>query len=469
MTLPILTLDLGTSGAKGALVSVDGTVSATSFHAYPTTSLPGGGSEQDPQAWIDQTRETILDLLPASGVAAIVLTGQMQDLICIDARGQAIGFAVLYNDTRATEQAAALHETLPEWNAITGNEQSATSLPALWARAIGEDATLAAKTHHLLFSPASYVVAQLGLGYFCDETTASTTGLLDLSSRTWSQRICEAAKISVAALPTISSGMVGFAPANNHLGIPADTPIVLAPGDAACATAGLVGLKAGEDYVSFGTSGWHAQVVKEQQDPGATHQLALPGHGFLRIAAILSVGGTADWARQRFLPGVTTSASDAMLMRAVRQPTGIISLPSLRGERFPVRNDRLGAALIDIPADADNLRLYAAVLEGVCFGFAHDISGTGPLPATGGGSRSLPWMRMLADVTGRTIRVTPSNDAALRGAAIFAAEVLDLGTIEPLSSHAIVDIEPDPQAHAAYQPLRVRQRMLYDALSQLPR
>lgn len=470
MSLPILTLDLGTSGAKAALVDVHGIVIATSSHNYATTSLPGGGSEQSPQDWIDSARECILDLLAHSAnFAAVTLTGQMQDLICVDARGEAIGFAVLYSDTRATAEATQLQQELPEWNEITGNEQTATSIPAMWARAVAADATLAAKTHHLLFSPSGYVVSQLGLGYFCDETTASTTGLFDLSRRDWSRRISAAARINAAALPTISSGLVGLAPANNHLGIPAETPIVLAPGDAASTTCGLVGLAPGEDYVSFGTSGWHAQVVETQQAPSAIHQLALPGSGILRIAAILSVGGTADWARERFLPGVGNTTSDGMLMRTPRVPTGMLSLPSLRGERFPVRSDHLGAAIVDIPADAENLSLYAAVLEGVCFGFSHDITGTDPLPATGGGSRSLPWMRMLADITGRTVRVTPSNDASLRGAAIFAAHVLSLGVIEPLSSHAIVDIEPDPDAQPAYQALRARHRQLYDALNGLAR
>ena len=47
----ILAVDLGTSGAKVALVSVSGQVMDWAFQEVPLLLTPDGGAEQDPEAW----------------------------------------------------------------------------------------------------------------------------------------------------------------------------------------------------------------------------------------------------------------------------------------------------------------------------------------------------------------------------------------------------------------------------------
>lgn len=472
-TPAILALDFGTSGAKVALIAATGETLCVSDSAYPTITIPGGGVEQDPHDWVAAGRRAVTEVLesnPTVNVGAVSMTGQMQDLIRVDKNCDPIDNAILYSDTRARAEAQELKESLPEWDSITGNIQVATSAAAMWIRlsrelqARGESS----RTANLLFSPTGFIAAQLGLGTFCDETTASSTGLLDIASGTWSQRICLAAGVDVSKLPTIRSGHIGNTKAGNVLGLPENLPVILAPGDAAATTCGMVGFNTGDDYVSFGTSGWHAQVVDTLGAPSALHQLLLPGGSILSIAAVLSVGGVADWARKRFLGDTSAQDADRMMLKGDRGPTGMVSLPSIHGERYPLRDDELGAAIIDIHPEATNEALYAAVLEGVCLSLSHNISSGGELPATGGGARSLPWMRMLADMTGRTIRVISATDASLHGAACFAAHELGWAIIEPLSQRAIIEVEPEAEHTEAYASVKVRHRMLFDALSTLP-
>jgi xylulokinase len=47
----ILAVDLGTSGAKVALISVDGRVAAWEAEPVELLVLPGGGAEQRPDDW----------------------------------------------------------------------------------------------------------------------------------------------------------------------------------------------------------------------------------------------------------------------------------------------------------------------------------------------------------------------------------------------------------------------------------
>lgn len=456
----IVSLDMGSSGAKAALIDGAGVHHHTSFRRYQTISIPGGGSEQSPEDWVTAAREAILDL--PGGYDAIALTGQMQDLLFLDRGGIPLGNAILYNDTRAVSQAARLNEQIGDWYQRTGNVQSATSQAAQY-RLHAPSRPSAAR---LLLGPPGYIASLLGVGYHCDITTASATGLFNLAAREWDAEILRAAGISPDMLPEVSTGLVGTAAESNVLGVPGGTPVILAPGDAAATTTGIVGTDPGDDYVSLGTSGWHARITTRLQDsPSATHQLALPTDSVLRISSVLSVGGTADWARERFLPGVSAKDADALMMQRRREPTGMVSLPSLRGERFPVHSDQIGAAITGIRAGADNLDLYVAVIEGICMTLGQAITGNDTLAAAGGGAKSIPWMRLLADVTGRPIHVTHSSDATTHGAASFAATVLGRSPLEPLAEKALVLIEPEEANTATYAELMRRQRQLFEVLA----
>src|SRR5699024_9444566 len=112
-----------------------------------------------------------------------------------------------------------------------------------------------------------------------------------------------------------------------------------------------------------------------------------------------------------------------------RSPTGLLVLPSLGGERYPVRDDRLRGAVLGIDASTGPIDLYAATLEGVALALSHalDADDTGRvLPVIGGGAASLSWRRILADVTGRPVLAVDGSDATVLGAAIAGADALGL-------------------------------------------
>ena len=47
----VLSLDLGSSGLKTAIISDKGDVAAYCYEPYGTIVLPGGGAEQDAEMW----------------------------------------------------------------------------------------------------------------------------------------------------------------------------------------------------------------------------------------------------------------------------------------------------------------------------------------------------------------------------------------------------------------------------------
>ena len=534
----LLCLDLGTSAAKAALLDLDGTVHLRAEAPYPTRHAADGTAEQDPRDWERAARAVIVELLEAapaakaSGdgaapapvpdtapdveVAALVLTGQMQNLVPVPRSGAA-SIAILYSDTRAGVEAEELRAALAadgvSWDALTGNLQDATSCAAMHLRLLRAAPEQLADLQGVVFGPAGYLVARMGLGLWCDPTTAATTGLLEARTRDWSPAVARAAGLDPALLPALTGAagqIVGHAGAEATalLGVPDGLPVVLAPGDAGATTSGIVGLAPGDAYVYLGTSGWLASVLpgagvlptgapdateapageeSAGEDPaGVSHHLALGASSataeprILRISALLSAGAAADWARQALLDGADPAGADELLEAREQErglgPSGLLALPSIVGERFPVRDASLRGAVVGIDAGTRGIDLYAALLEGVAHGLAHGLESEGdssprPLPVTGGGASSAPWLRILADVTGRPVRTVDGTDAALLGCALVAAEALGLDhALVPLGARQeAATIVPDPSAAAQHAALRPAHRALYDAAAQVQR
>ncbi len=459
-------VDVGMSAVKAILLDDGGHIRATGH-----VEVPSAEGEQEPEDWWTAT----IDALWQCGegvcrVGLLALTGQMQDLVCLGGDGPLCP-AILYSDTRAHAELAKAHQLLgPEWTDITRNEQDASSLPAkvLWLRK--HEPEVLERTGLVLFGASGYIGWRLTGEGCCDVTTASTTGLLDAAARRWWPTAVNALGLR-GVMPRLVDGetVIGAAApdAAREAGLPPGIPVVVAPGDAVSTTIGIVGDDSHCGYTYLGTSGWLAVVVPEVAVPTAAHRLLLPAPGRqLMIGAVQSAGAAADWARRTFLPGM--SADEADQLAAEAGPSGLLALPSLRGERFPVRDPLARGVIVGMTDTTRPDQLYRAVLEGVAFAFRmllDTVPDNGePVPVTGGGARSLLWQRILADVLGRpVVRTTICDEVAALGAAVAAIRatggvapppLADRGTLEMLRpGPASVEYAKLAAAHTALLPL----------------
>jgi xylulokinase len=101
----ILAIDLGTSGPKVALVSVQGEVVDSEFEETRLLLLPEGGAEQSPQEWweaIDKATKRLLGkrLIPAEEIEGVICTGQWSGTVPVDQEGNALSNAIIWMDAR---------------------------------------------------------------------------------------------------------------------------------------------------------------------------------------------------------------------------------------------------------------------------------------------------------------------------------------------------------------------------------
>ena len=100
-----LAIDLGTSGPKVALVSVQGEVLACEIEKTPVMLLPGGGAEQDTRDWWEAICTATRRLLTRPEVenrtiVGLCCTTQWSGTVAVDRQGHPLGNAIIWMDAR---------------------------------------------------------------------------------------------------------------------------------------------------------------------------------------------------------------------------------------------------------------------------------------------------------------------------------------------------------------------------------
>ena len=101
----VIAVDLGTSGPKAAVLSLDGRVVASSRAGVETTFLPDQGAEQDPEAVWTAVKQACGTALSASTVdrtkvLAVICSSQYSSIVPVDAAGRPTMNMVLWMDKR---------------------------------------------------------------------------------------------------------------------------------------------------------------------------------------------------------------------------------------------------------------------------------------------------------------------------------------------------------------------------------
>ena len=109
----VLGIDVSTTATKAVLVDAAGAVAGIGASEYPVSRPHPLWSEQDPALWWAAAGVAIREALAAAGgatgadVAAVGLTGQMHGLVLLDAAGEILRPAILWNDQRTAAECDA--------------------------------------------------------------------------------------------------------------------------------------------------------------------------------------------------------------------------------------------------------------------------------------------------------------------------------------------------------------------------
>ena len=476
-----LGIDLGTSGVKALLID-EGQSVVDEAHAPLTVQRPHPGwSEQRPADWLTAT-SAVLDQLAArndlGGVRGIGLSGQMHGATLLDAADNVLRDCILWNDTRSAGQAARLDDD-PRFREISGNIvfPGFTAPKLVW---VSENEPEIFKRVARVLLPKDYLRLWLTGEAVSEMSDAAGTSWFATGARDWSDTLLAASGMTREQMPRLVEGSASSGGLRREIasrwGMKPDTVVAGGGGDNAASGIGMGVVRAGQAFVSLGTSGvLFAACDSYRPDANSSvhtfcHAIPETWH---QMGVILSATDSLNW-----YAGVTgRKAGDLTAdLDVLQQPGRAMFLPYLGGERTPHNDAKMRGALIGISHQTDVAAGTRAVIEGVTFAVRDcfdALSATGTrfdsLIAVGGGSRSDYWLSAIATALNIPIQIPEAGDfGGAFGAARLAMMSVTDGGLALATPPAIArEVNPVADLIEPFSVAHERYKRSYEALKEL--
>jgi xylulokinase len=496
----VLAVDLGTSGCKCALVTLDGTVCAWAFRSV-ALHVDGVSAEQDAGDWWQAFMHAASELLGEDAslrrrVVAVCCSTQGECTVCVDPAGEAIGRAILWLDMRGANAIARRVRgrgvmvegyspwKLWRWLRLTGGAPALSGKDSAGHIAYIRDhePERYARTYKFL-NALDYMNLRL-TGRFCTTydsiLTAWITNNRDPRRIRYDAGLIRMLGIEAEKLPEIvrSTEVIGRLKPEvaELLGLTSEIEVVAGAIDTSAVAVGAA-VEDYETHLYLGTSSWLGAHVPTMRTDVRGKIAAVPSAvdgRYLALALQSVAGGNLSFLRDRILYHPDELLSDEqrpdvyeILNRiAARVPPGargLIYTPWLFGERTPVDDPTLRAGFLNLSLKHSREDIIRAVLEGVAMNtrwmmepFCRLLGREpGAVVAVGGGAQSDVWCQIMADVTGKPIRQLANP---IQANAIGAAFIGWVGTGKLNFS----DLKSLRQVRRVYEPSTALRRQYAD-------
>ena len=479
-----LGIDLGTSGLRALLVDEAGRPIGSAERAYAAAHPRPGWSEQDPADWIaalDGAGEELRHAHPAfAELAGIGVAGHMHGATLLDADDRVIRPCILWNDSRAHEEAARL-DAVEGMRALSGNIvfPGFTAPKLEWLRA--HEPENHARVAKVLL-PAAYLNLHLTGEHVADMSDSAGTSWLDVGARDWSERLLDAGNMRRDQMPRLVEGCAPAGTLRAELaarwGLSGRVVVAGGAGDNAAAACGMGALGEGQGFVSLGTSGV-LLAARDGYSPApetALHTFchAVPGRWY-QMGVMLSATDSLNWLSS--IAGARPAELTAGLGEEILAPGRVRFLPYLSGERTPHNDAAIRGSFTGLGTDTTRDDMTRAVLEGVAFGLrdSHEaLKATGArierLMAIGGGARSRYWLRLIATVLGVPLDLPKDGEfgAALGAARLGLVAATGARPEEVMTAPEIGEqIAPDARLTEAFDAAHAQFRRAYPAIREI--
>jgi sugar (pentulose or hexulose) kinase len=415
-----LGIDVGTGGVRACAIDPRGDIQAMESAALPPPRQDGDAIDQDPELWWQATVSAISKLSRAIDLACverICVDGTSGTLLLIDGAGRPCTPGLMYNDARATKDAARIAAIAPAESGAHGASSALAKLLYLLGRTEAREARFA--VHQ-----ADWIGGRLaGTHGVSDENNALKLGY-DPVARAW---------------PTWL----------DHLGVPREIlPKVLVPGTPFAVfdpkIASTLGLSPTGRIGAGTTDGVAAFIATRADTPGdavtslgttlvvklvATQPIFAASQGVYshRLGERWLAGGASNSGGGALLTHFTAADMERLTPQLKPDaPTGLDYYPLPKpGERFPIADPTLAPRVT--PRPSEDHRFFQALLEGIAsveaLAYQHLARlGAPPLGrviSIGGGAKNAAWTEIRHRRLGVPVSVAGQTEASY-GAALLA-------------------------------------------------
>ena len=425
MTVLVAGIDSSTQACKVVVCDADtGAVIREGRAGHPD------GTEIAPAAWESAAMDAIASAGGLDDVDAIAVGAQQHGMVCLDATGQVVRPALLWNDVRSADAALALVDELGgarAWAQAVGVVPLAAITVSKLRWLADNEPQLADRTAAVCL-PHDWLTWRLRgdteiTTLTTDRSDASGTGYYDAAGDGYRFDLLElAARGRRPRLPTV------LGPFDQN--VSGRTVFAAGLGDNAAAALGL-GAEEGDVIVSVGTSGVVAAVTASpvRDDSGLVAGFADGTGRYLPLVCTLNGARVIDAAAAMLR--VDHDELSRLALSAPPGGEGLVLVPYLEGERTPNRPNATAALHGLRVSNATSANLARAAVEGLLCALAdglaqltrHGIAARRIL-LVGGGARSRALREIAPAVFGMPVLAPNPAEYVALGAARQAAWAL---------------------------------------------
>lgn len=448
-----LGIDIGTQGARVALIDIQGNLIGSCGEVFPLSDH--SRQEQSPLQWWDACVHSLKQLIAQvrseidiMAITAVSVASTSGTVIPLDAHDAPLHDAIMYSDNRSVKEAALCSEIAGRYHphAYTAFTTSSGLSKMVWF--INAFPDKAAKIRRWVHA-ADYITGRLsGCRDVTDHTNAFKSGY-DVKNYRWPEYLYEQLPLKKDWLPTVvrSGTVIGELDRSlaHTLGLPAHVQITAGITDGCASQIASGAISPGDWNTTIGTTLVIKGVTKNEiLDPlGRIYSHRHPS-GYWMPGGASNTG--ADWVTNDFTDLGNLEAQAARMI-----PTGHIAYPlRQKGERFPfIAPHARGFE----PEGLTPAQRFAANMEGVAyleryaFQLIENLGGekVGAVFTAGGGSNSDTWLTIRSNVLNLPVFKMKYVSGAV-GAAILAASQTQFSSVIEAARHLTqVDKEIYPE------------------------
>jgi L-xylulokinase len=453
-------VDAGGTMTKAALFDADGVELACCRRPNKMLFPAPGHTERDPEAMWQAACSAIRAVLEESQtdpreVSGISATAYGAGLYLVDRDLDPVRPGIVSTDSRANDLVAGWQKegVAALCGALSQQRVWAAQSSVLLAWLHRDDPTLLERTHSVLFCK-DFLRAKLCGDVSTDPTDAGISGLIDVTTGSYQPELLRLMGIEawLDRLPPIgkSAEIVGGVSrrAAQETGLRENTPVVRGVVDVVAASLACSMTDPAMMTVVAGTFSINQTLhaVPRTSTPPFL-QCAYPLENYyLATEGAATSAGNLEWFCRVMLEAEAARAAEQgrtiydvceeLLSDAMERDSDTLFFPFLFGGPGGAP-----AGLVGLTAAASLSDALRAIYEGIVFAHRMDVDAllAGPDAATptiirlaGGGSRSMIWPQLFADVLGLPVEVMQCGELGAQGAAIVTAAAVghyaDLGT-----------------------------------------
>ena len=477
----VLGIDLGTSAVKTIAVNRDGQVVGQMSEPLTLIQTEPGYNEQDPDSWVEAVMKSIkellkLDELKNKKISGASFSGQMHGLVALNHQGEPIRNAILWNDTRTTQQCQSIKNQFGETLLKNPILEGCTLPKLLWLQ---ENEPTHWQALDVFLLPKDYVRYKMTGDISMEYSDAAGTLLLNTDTKQWDTRVGEQLAIGDIYPKLINShDFVGnlTEDVKAALGLDNDVAVFAGGADNACGALGAGVINEAQALCSIGTSGVVLTCSQENEKSLGNNihyfNHALPQMTYT-MGVTLSAGDSLNWLKRTMFDD--ESFDDIVQQAAESQigANGLLFAPYLQGERTPHGDAYIRGSFIGLSSNTVKADFARATIEGITYSLYESYrymmqanSNSNRVISIGGGSKSNFWLQLQADVFNAEVTPLKYEEGPGMGAAMLAA--YGLGWFKSMEDCVDAFIEydktyyPNLENHKKYEQYYNVYRQIYE-------